>query len=284
VIVDVHTHILPRSFKGRLDELAARDATFRALFAETDPRKTMATAPELVRAMDEDGVDVAVALGYGWTDPDIAHEVNDYLLDSAERFKGRIIPFCAVHPGWGEAALREVEHCVAGGARGIGELHPASQGFNLAKDRRLGPLMRYAATHDLPVVVHGSEPVGHAYPGKGDTGPAQLLAAAERFPQVRFILAHWGGGLPFYALMPEVRRALENVWFDSAATPFLYEQGVFSTVAHTAGPERVLFGSDFPLLRPKRVAEQALASLSPKQAAAALGGNAAGLLGLNVRD
>ena len=278
MIVDFHTHILPPSFKSRRAEIAAKDATFAALFSTDNAR--MATTQELIAAMDEDGVDVAVVLGYGWCDPDVAREANDYLLDAADRHRKRIVPFCGVHPGWGDAALREIEHCVEGGARGIGELHPTSQRLRLGTDPRLGPLMALAVERGLPVVVHGSEPVGHRYAGKGDTQPAQLLALIERFPDARVVGAHWGGGLPFYALMPEVRTALTNTFFDSAATPLLYEPGVFRTVADTVGAGHMLFGSDFPLLRPKRVAEQALTTLRPTDAAAFLGGNAQELLGL----
>ena len=49
--------------------------------------------------------------------------------------------------------------------------------------------------------------------------------------------AHWGGGLPFYALMPEVEDSLSNVYFDSAASPFLYDASVFPTVAGLVGRE-----------------------------------------------
>lgn len=277
MIIDFHTHILPPSFKRRRAEIAARDATFRALFA--NPKAKIATAAQLIRAMDEDGVDWAVVVGYGWCDRDIAREANDYLLDSAERHPKRIIPFCSVNPDWGDEALREVENCLDAGARGIGELHPTTQQFRL-KGKKLRDLMRLAARRDVPVLVHGSEPVGHDYAGKGDTDPATLLGLAEAFPKNRLIFAHWGGGLPFYALMPEVRKALANTYFDTAASPFLYQQSVFRTVANAAGMERVLFGSDYPLLRPKRVAEQAMSGLTSKQAAEVLGGNAKTLLGL----
>ena len=278
MIIDFHTHILPPSFRSRREEIAKRDATFATLFGGNEA--AMATAPELITAMDEDGVDASVVLGYGWCDPDVAHEANDYLLDAADRHRGRIIPFCSVHPAWGDAALREVEHCLEGGARGIGELHPSSQRLKLETDRRLAPLMELAIARGLPVVVHASEPVGHAYAGKGDTHPKSLLALIQRFPQARIVGAHWGGGLPFYALMPEVREALANAYFDSATSPFLYGQRVFSTVVGTVGAERVLFGSDFPLVRARRVAEQAIATLAPGDAAAVLGGNAQALLGL----
>ena len=278
MIVDFHTHILPPSFRRRRAKIASRDATFGALFS--DDRARMATAEELVAAMDEDAVDAAVALGYGWCQPDVARESNDYLLDAAARFPGRIVPFCSVHPGWGDEALREVERCLAGGAAGIGELHPTSQGISLASDERLPELMALAGQRGLPVVVHASEPVGHRYPGKGTTYPQELMALVERFPDARIVLAHWGGGLPFYALMPEVRAALANTYFDTAASPFLYGPAVFATVAAAAGAERVLLGSDFPLVRAKRVADEARATLSAVDAAAVLGGNAARLLGL----
>ena len=278
MIIDFHTHLLPPSFSTRHAEIAAKDRTFAALFATE--RAKMATAEELLRAMDEDGVDVAVALGYGWTDPDVARESNDYLLEAASASNGRIVAFCSVDPSWGDAALNEVERCVERGARGIGELHPTSQKLKLATDDHVGELMKLAIAKELPVVVHGSEPVGHSYAGKGDTHPEQLLALAERFPDARIVGAHWGGGLPFYAHMPEVRKALTNVWFDSAASPFLYDSGVYATVAGVVGSERMLFGSDFPLLRPKRVADEAIGTLKPGQAIDFLGGNAKGLLGL----
>jgi uncharacterized protein len=276
LIIDFHTHLLPPSFNKRREEIAAKDRTFAALFA--DPKAVMASTDDLLEAMAEDGVDMAMALGYGWTNQDVARESNDYLLEAAAASNGRIVAFCSVDPAWGDAAVREVERCVAGGARGIGELHPSSQRTKLATDRGIAGVMALAAKQGLPVVVHGSEPVGHDYPGKGDTTPGQLIALASRFPDVKIVAAHWGGGLPFYAHMPEVREALTNVWFDSAATPFLYDQGVFSTVVSAVGPDRVLFGSDFPLLRPKRVAEMAIDDLRPAHAAMFLGGNARNLL------
>ena len=55
MVIDFHTHILPSSFRGRREELRARDATFALLFAREDA--PMATAEELVAAMDADGVE-----------------------------------------------------------------------------------------------------------------------------------------------------------------------------------------------------------------------------------
>ena len=257
----------------------AQDATFRALF--NGGPKAMATVEELVEAMDADGVEASVVLGYGWCDRTVAQESNDYLLESAERYPGRVLPFCSVHPDWGDDGLAEVERCVRQGALGIGELHPTSQGVDLAKAPSLDPLMALAKDEGLPVLVHGSEPVGHDYPGKGMTTPATLLAFITRFPQNTIICAHWGGGLPFYGLMPEVKEALANTYFDSAATPFLYDEAVFPIAVQALGVEHLLFGSDYPLVGAGRAIQQAkagLKDLDPAMTQAVLHDNAARLL------
>lgn len=280
VIIDFHTHILPPSFSERRFSLMERDPTCHALFQRETAK--VATAEQLIGAMDRDEVDAAVAVGYGWCDIDFARAANDYLLNSAIKSSGRIVPFCSIHPGWGEAALTEVERCATAGARGIGELHPASQGIDLATDDGLAEVMALAQRLSLIVMVHSSEPVGHGYPGKGDTFPQKLLAFAERFPDVIIVCAHWGGGLPFYELMPEVRAALANVYYDTATSPFLYGPRVFPAVTAAAGAEKVLFGSDYPLLRPRRIMDEAKIGLAPAEVSAILGGNAMQLLRLEA--
>ncbi len=274
--IDSHTHLLPPSFRERAGELRRRDATFAALFARDDAR--MASAADLLAAMERDGIETSVAAGYGWCDPGVAREANDYLLEAQQRYPGRIVALCSVDPGWGDGALREAERCLDAGARGIGELHPSIQRTPLPDGPGVAELMRLASEHGAPVLVHGSEPVGHAYPGKGETHPARLLALAERYPETTFIFAHWGGGLPFYALMPEVRGALANAYVDTAASPLLYDEAVYPTALAQLGAERVLFGSDYPLLSASRVMAQAQRTLPPDQLRALLHDNAAQLL------
>jgi predicted TIM-barrel fold metal-dependent hydrolase len=98
-------------------------------------------------------------------------------------------------------------------------------------------------------MMHASEPVGHSYPGKGTATPERLLGFVAAYPELRFVLAHWGGGLPFYELMPEVAASLRQVAYDSAASTYLYRFGVFRAVLDIVGPERVLFASDYPVLK-----------------------------------
>jgi hypothetical protein len=279
MLVDFHTHVFPPFLVERREEYLARDATFGELYSS--PKARMATAEELVAALDDAEVDAAVMVGIGWTDRELAARANDYLLEAAIRFPGRLIPFCVVNPAWGEDAVREMQRCVKGGARGMGELHPDSQGFDLTSGDAMSPLMGEARKSGIPVMVHSSEPVGHPYPGKGRATPERLLRFIERFPQNVIVCAHWGGGLPFYALMPEVSTALRNVYFDSAASPFLYAPKVFRVARELVGADRILFGTDYPLISHKRLLEQVReAGLPPQEEAAVLGGNAVRLLRL----
>ncbi len=279
MIVDFHTHIVPPSFLERREEIARRDATFQALFS--DPRARLATADELVSAMDRAAVDVSVVMGIGWTDVGVAREANDYVIHALERYPGRLVGFCSVNPGWGADAVAEVERCAAQGVAGIGELHPDSQGFDLADAELMGPLMNRARDLGLVVLTHSSEPVGHQYAGKGKTTPEVLYAFACGFPGNTLVFAHWGGGLPFYTLMPEVRDAVDHVYYDTSASPLLYSPGVFSAATSLDITGRVLFGTDFPLIGHRRLIEQVETAPIPDSARVAiLGGNARALLGL----
>ena len=279
MIVDAHCHIFPESFSARHQELSRRDATYAALFPNPNPR--LATAETLVQAMDQAGVDRAVVMGMGWATQELAVEANNYIAESVAQHPGRLIGFCSVNPAWGQGAMEEMDRCAAAGLRGAGELHSDSQGFDLTDERLIGPVMEKARELGWPVTLHASEPVGHQYPGKGIATPDKLYRLIENFPNNVIVCAHWGGGLPFYALMPEVPEVLSNVYFDSAASPFLYEPEIFATVAGLVGAGKILLGTDYPLISHRRLLKQVRESaLTQEQQAQVLGTNAARLLGL----
>ena len=279
MIIDSHVHVYPPSFRERREEIARRDATFRELYS--NPNAVLATADDLLVAMDEGGVDVAVAVGIGWTDRDVAREANDYLAEAVARSGGRLLAFGSVNPAWGDDALAEVERCAAAGLAGVGELHPDTQGYAIEDAAVMGPLMALAKRLGMPVLTHASEPVGHSYQGKGTVTPGRLMPFIEAFPGQPIIAAHWGGGLPFYALMPEVKAALSDTYFDTAVSPFLYTPDVFRAVTSIVGAEHVLFGTDYPLIKhPRMLAQLRESGLSDTEQALIAGGNAARLLGL----
>ena len=204
--IDAHVKAFPDSVRQRRDDYLGRDLTFRSMYGR--PEAKLGSLGELLDSMDRSGVDRACLVSIGWSAQEHCVEINDFILEAAAAHPARIVPFCVVNPLAGRAAAREVERCARLGARGVGELHPDTQGFDLADRRALEPMMEAAQAHGLPVLTHASEPVGHLYPGKGNQRPETLLAFAKNFPGAPIVMAHWGGGLPFYALMPEVREAL----------------------------------------------------------------------------
>ncbi len=257
MIVDALTHILPPYFNEHRDEAIARDRTFAELFA--NPKARIVQAEHLLNEMERAEVERSVVAGFGWTDLDLAKRSNDYLLESAAKYPEILIPLCSVNPLWpDDNAPKEVERCFKFGARGIGELHADTQGWVEPPYDCLADVM--AAVGDYVenrhriafIVVHGSEPVGHDYPGKGTMTPDRLVRLAKQYPQNAFIFSHFGGGLPFYERMPEVSEALSNVWYDTAATPFLYAPEIYDTVQGLVGGTRIFFASDFPLLSQRR--------------------------------
>ena len=282
MIIDSHCHILPPSFPHRHDELVRRDETYAALFPA--PGAKMATSESLIQAMDNADVEHSVVVGFGWTDVRLAQEVNDYIIDAVSLYPERLTGFCSVNPAWGATALSEIERCVGAGLKGVGELHPDSQRFDITCYKSMAPVMELIGELGLPVLLHSSEPVGHQYPGKGSTTPDKLYKFVRHFPGNAVICAHWGGGLPFYGLMPEVPGDLANVYFDTAASPFLYSKDIFEVAARTIGPEKILFGTDFPLIGHRRsLNEVKRCGLNASAKSAIMGGNAAGLLGLKAR-
>ena len=277
MIVDFHCHIMPPDFVGRHEELLACDGTYAALFPNGAGRT--ADADALLRDMDRSGIDHALIMGFGWTNPEVATSANDYLIATAAAHPDRISAFASVNPAWGDAAVTEAQRCLDAGAVGIGELHEDTQGFDICDRAVMEPLMQLLRERSLPITVHASEPIGHIYPGKGTTTPDKLLRFVCNFPENRIILAHLGGGLPFYAAMPEVSRALSNVWYDTAALPYLYDPSAIEASVATVGVGAILLGTDYPLLGHRRVLDHVRSvRLDSQDMDAILGGNAVSLL------
>jgi uncharacterized protein len=280
VIVDFHTHITSPQIMARRDECLARDTWFRELYA--DPKARLCSAGELVAEMDRSAVDRAVVCGFGWRDMDFCRQENDYVVESVARYPDRLIGLAIVNPLAGAEAVHEIERCAAAGLCGVGELMPDGQGYRLDDENVMAPIVETVVAHDMFLLTHCSEPVGHLYPGKGATTPDQVIHFACTFPQATLVCAHWGGGTFFYELMPEVARVMGRVYYDTAASLYLYDDGIFGLAARCA-LDKVLFASDYPLISPGRFIRRIRAAdMPPASLDQILGGNACRLLKLDV--
>jgi predicted TIM-barrel fold metal-dependent hydrolase len=273
-IVDSHVHVFPPEMVERREAYLGRDARFDALYSS--PSARMATAGDLVRHMDETGIAVSVVFGFAFTDPGLCRLVNDYVIEAMQAWPARQAGLASHAPG-AKAAGAAMERSQAGGRGGCGERTPEVAGPETFGD--LEPVAGLLRERGLPLLVHASEPVGHQYPGKGRFTPEECLAVAQKFPGLKLVFAHMGGGLFLYELMPEVRQVLADVFYDTAAVPYLYGPAVYEVAAASAGPGKLLLGSDYPLLSPGRYLPH-LECLGAEARAQIEGANARRLFGL----
>ncbi len=279
MIIDFHTHALPPRVKNNRSRYVERDAAFAEIYA--GEKAAIATADDLIANMDREGIDISVIVNYGWSTHDFCVETNDYILESIARYPKRLIGFCAVSSYHDDFSLAEIERCIRGGIKGVGELRPDTQLPVTVSQEKLAPFSQLLLKNNLVLLTHASEPVGHLYRGKGAATPERLYKFIASFTGVPVVCAHWGGGLPFYTLMPEVRQALENVYFDTAISPFLYRPEIYRYVRDLVGADRILFGSDYPVMAPSRLLREInTVELSDEDRDMILSGNARRLLGI----
>ncbi|VEN72955.1 Amidohydrolase [Candidatus Desulfarcum epimagneticum] len=278
MIIDCHTHIFPPEIRDAREKYFASESAFKLLY-ESEKSK-LRGARDLIRRMDEQGVDRSVVFGFPWRSPEVFRRHNDYIMEAAARHPGRLIGLGCFDPSSPEAPS-EARRCLDAGLSGIGELAFYESDMDGASADAMAPIMDLCRERNAPVLIHANEPLGHVYPGKAPNTLGGIYRFLKRFPENRMVLAHWGGGVFFFHLLKkEVKSVLKNVFFDTAASPFLYDPAIYPTAAGIVGPEKILFGSDYPLIHPRRYFnEMAESGLQKDAMEAILGKNAAAVFG-----
>jgi predicted TIM-barrel fold metal-dependent hydrolase len=292
MIIDAHIHMYsPEVHQDPLGWARRADEPYWALLTTDRPGRPSiqgwATVERLLSDMDQAGIDRAVMQGMYWQHLETCVAQNNWTIEWCRQHPARLMGFAVVQPKAGDRALDEVRRAIDAGLRGLGEMLPYAQGYHM-RDPDFLRIVELLIELDVPLCLHVSEPVGHVYPGKSTTSLEDYYWLATEYPELKLILAHWGGLLPFYELMKGVK--LKNVYYDTAATPLLYRGDVYQAVVNVVGPEKILYGSDYPLLiYPSQEKEPGFArllgeirgsGLTPHELDLVLGGNTARLLGL----
>lgn len=277
MIIDFHTHIFPPRIRENREDFLEGEQAFNTLY--NSPQARLVGAQDLISAMDEGGVQKSVVFGFPWENSEYFKLNNDYVVEAVGRYPDRLVGLACFSP-FSPTGTREAERCFDQGLSGVGELAVYGDGITAEVVQALEPVMAMCLERNGLFMLHTNEPVGHPYPGKTPNTLRQIYDFVKAFPENRIILAHWGGGLLFYALMKkEVVKVLENVWFDTAASPFLYRPEMYKIAGEVVGFDKILFGSDYPLLKPQRYfKEMGTVTLSPDQMAQIKGLNAQNLL------
>jgi hypothetical protein len=280
MVIDAHTHVFPEFIRKDRSSFFESEPAFKTLYG--DEKSRCIGYGQLIQGMEDNGVDISVTFGFPWGSRELCRRHNDYVIEAVAAYPNRLKGFCCV-PADREWAAEEVMRCLEDGLSGVGEL--AFYGLDFSEDLvgACSEVMVVAGEWNAPVMLHTNEPVGADYPGKAPMTLRGIYRFVKAYPENRLILAHWGGGIIFYELMKrEVSGSLKNVWFDTAASPYLYRQEIYPLAVSAVGAGKILFGSDFPLIPPRRYFNEMTSSgLGSEEMAGICGENAADLLAIS---
>ncbi|MGE5116941.1 MAG: amidohydrolase family protein [Betaproteobacteria bacterium] len=180
---------------------------------------------------------------------------NEEIAQAAHDNADILIAFASIDPHKGKLGAREARRLVEEqGVRGF-KFHPTVQGFH-PNDRMAWPIYEVVAEHRLPAIFHS----GHSGIGSGMrcggglrleySNPMHLDDVAIAFPDMQIVIAHpsW----PWQDEALSVAMHKPNVWIDLSGWSPKYFPPQLVQYANTLLKDRVLFGSDWPLIAPER--------------------------------
>ena len=228
-VIDIHSHIYP-------DDIALKATKSIRAFYGIDGAPMDGTAALLLERNRMAGVEQMVILPVAIR-PDRVQGINDFIQEKAAE-QDCFIPFGTVHAGM-EGLTDEVERLLKLGVKGI-KMHPDSQRFAI-DDERLFPMYE-AIRGRIPVMLHmGDQRYNYSHPVK-------LRKVLELFPGLDAIAAHFGG----YSMQDVAYEQLKDTdcVMDISSSMMFMPEGEAEKYIRAYGPERMLFGTDFPLWNP----------------------------------
>lgn len=243
--IDAHVHIYPPEIERERKKISEKEPWFEVMINSKVHK--WGTAESLISHMDQQGIESSLVTGFAFQDQGLCRIMNDYVLDSAKKYRGRILPLAVVSPCT-KGATEEIQRCAELGAVGLGELFPDGQDLDISDSGQTWHMVGTCMEAGMFILFHTAEQVGHQYGGKGYTGPEEAAAFCMNHPQIKVVFAHFGGGLWAYESMPEMRLALSNAYYDTAAWPWLYNHKVIEGIFAAGAGSKILFGSDWPIL------------------------------------
>lgn len=181
---------------------------------------------------------VAAARGVGPGDLswwDVVHGCNEDMLALWKRYGQAYIPGMMVHPDYVSESLAEMEALYAQGVRLVGELVPYYHGWEDYSCPGFGKILDAAAELGMAVSIHSM-------------GEDAMDAMAERHPNTTIVFAHPGEHEAVVRHMARLQKS-KNFHLDLAGTG-LFRHGVLRALIDEVGPERILFGTDYPVCNP----------------------------------
>ena len=252
VAIDVHTHAHRNADDGREDPVANEFLQAAAkYFGGSPPQPSAQEVADYYRERHMLAVVFTVDDEAGMGRRRLG---NDEVLKAARENPDVLIPFGSVDPHKGKLALREAHELIAAGAQGF-KFHPNTQAF-WPNDKDHYPLYQVIADAGLIALFHtGTTGIGAGMPGGGGvrlkySNPMCIDDIAADFPDLRIILAHPSFPWQDEALAIAVHKP--NVYIDlSGWSPKYFPENLIR-YTNTLLKDKMLFGSDYPLITPDR--------------------------------
>lgn len=301
-VVDIHTHLWPPAWG-----LGGQYAKAAGGFAPDVYRK-ITTPQALVDEFQAAGISLAIVTATieslfgaeGAVDPAAVREANNWLA-TVSHYDQSLVGFAVTDAFSGEEGAREAERAI--GELGLsGLVIDSSRDGKFLSDPSVRPTLEVAACYKVPVFVHpvahpnsqvliaGAGTLGNSL-GRGLMNGVAFLSVIQSsllddLPDLHLIFATLGLGAIVQAarggIYGRAERAAgkrQNIYFDTMG----HDPAIIRTLTGFFGAERVLAGTDWPILaaldRKSLVASLAEAGLSEAEARLVAGGNARRLLG-----
>ncbi len=229
-IIDFHCHIYP-------DPIAQKATDSIREFYELEGGHMDGRVSTLLQRGTQAGIDRFVVLPVGMR-PDKVRHVNDFIKGEVAKCS-RFIGFGTIHAQM-ENIADEAQYIIDSNLQGI-KMHPDFQRFDI-DDPRLDALYE-TVQGKIPVMFHmGDQRYDFSH-------PARLRRVMERFPKLQAVAAHFGG-YSMYETAYEELKDQENCIFDVSSSLMFMENGVGEKYIRLYGPERMVYGTDYPLWDP----------------------------------
>ncbi len=263
MIIDFHVHCFPDYIAETAISKLAESGDIRPMLD--------GTAADLVRSMDNAGIDVSLIMPIA-TKPKQTININNW---AGAYTSGRLISFGSIHPGFGEWE-NELLRIHKMGLRGV-KFHPEYQCFDV-DDPSMLPIYRSAVELGMILLFHAGNDI--AFKPPCHCPPEKLARVINMFPDAKIVAAHMGG----YDLWDDVLDILAGspVYLDTSKTLGFIDNSLLFEIIERHGNDRILFGTDSPWTdQVQQLAVVRSLGLDTDTADRILGGNAEKLLGIN---
>lgn len=262
-IIDSHCHIYP-------DKIALRAAQSIGKFYDI-PMNLDGRVETLLAEGKQAGITHFLVHSVS-THPSQVRSINEFISAQVAASGGCMSGFGTLHPD-SPTIDEDLEHLIELGLKGV-KIHPDVQGFALDSEKSIAMCRRLVGR--LPVLVHTGD---YRY---DFSNPPQVARFLDALPELQVIGAHFAG----WSVWEEAARTLagrKNLLVDCSSSLYALTPAKAKELFDRFGPERVLFGSDYPMWRPQEELERLrLVGLTPQEERMVLYDNAARLLGFSL--